>query len=284
MRIAAIVAGAALVLLLGAMQILGSVAVRGTAQPGAWVRFVPERFARRVDALDTDLPLPPALRLVLARHALDRGDLALAARDVARMAPSRDRFVLAGDLAEARHDTAAAVAAYMAAGDLAGVQTAVDAQTARGNVAGALELERAAIARLRDDRTQADALAEAYFHLGLLQETQAYAYPVGTPERHANELLAVGAYARASALAPLSLRYLIALGNQQLNLNAIAAAQHSFAHARDVDPTSAEPLVGLADAALRGGDLAAARAYYERARALDPASQSVRRLASRLAP
>jgi len=273
---------AALVAALGFVQGLASVALRGDALPGSWVRLVPAPLAARVDALDPALPLPEALRIVLARHDLERGDAALAARNVARLSPSRDRLVLEGLLAEARHEPAAAVADYLAAGDLGRVQAAIDGLAARGDLAGALALERAAIARLSGDRTQADALAEAQFRLGELLQARAYRLRPGTAAFRAAEESALEAYLRATALAPLSLRYLLALGNQQLNLAQIGAAERSFARARDVDPTSAEPLAGLADAALRRGERGAARAYLERARALAPSSPAVLRVQRRL--
>jgi tetratricopeptide (TPR) repeat protein len=275
---------AALVGLLGVAQVLGSVALRADARPGSWVRLVPASFAARVDALDPALPVPETLRIVLTRRDIERGDVLLAARNVARLRPSRDRLVLQGELAEARREPGVAVAAYLAAGDVARVQTAIDGLAARGDLAGALALERAALARLANDRTQADALAEADFHLGLLLQARAYRAPAGAVSDRADEQRALDAYARATQLAPLSLRYLLALGNQQLNVADIGAAERSFARARDVDPTSAEPLAGLADAALRRGDRAAARAYLERARALAPASPAVLRVQRRLGP
>jgi len=281
-RIAVVALVAATIFALGILQCLGSVAVRASAERGAWVGFVPPSIGRRVDALETALPLPEALRIVLARHALERGDLDLAARDIARVRSSRDRLALEGGLAEARHDPTAAIAAYLAAGDLAGVRDAVEARVRGGNIDGALALQGAVIVRLQGERTQADALAEAYFELGVLQQTQAYGFYVETPQRRASEVLALHAYLRAVALAPLSLRYLIALGNQQLNLGQLPAASRNFARAHEIDPTSAEPLAGLADAALRRGDTATARSYFTRARALAPSSSALLRLARRL--
>jgi tetratricopeptide (TPR) repeat protein len=273
---------AALVVVLGVLQFLGSVAVRSSAQGAAWVGLVPASVAARVDALDTAWPLPQALRLVLARHDLERGELGLAEANIAYLHPSRDRFALEGRLAEARHDDGAAVSAFLQGGDLSDLLGVADGRARRGDLPGAIMLERAAIVRLQGDRTQADALAEAYLHLGMLEQARAYEYAAGTQERQDRERRALVAYTHAAALAPLSIRYVIALGNQQLNLGRISAAVRSFARAREIDPTSAEPLAGLADAALRSHDVAAARAYYARARALDPSSPAVHRLAPRV--
>ena len=280
--IAIALALALVVVVLGAMQALSSIALRDDARSWAWPHAVPPSVAARVDRLDPARALPETLRLVLAREALARGDDVDAEAHVARLSPSRDRLALVGELADARGDATAAVRAYLDAGDLSGVERHVATLVAGGRVADALALQRAVVTRLSDERGQADTLAEAYFQLGRIEETQAYALAVGADARHRHEMLAGGAYGRAVALAPLEERYLIAFGNQQLNLDDIAGAERAFERAHDVDPTSAEPLAGLGDAAFSRDDATAARTYLARARALDPASDAVRNLAREL--
>jgi tetratricopeptide (TPR) repeat protein len=282
MRLLAGIAIAALVLALAGVQLLSSIALRGSAERGAWVQFVPPRVAGWVDRLPPGAPLPPALGLVLARNALAAGDLTLAERDIARLSPSRDRSALAGRLAEARGDSTAAVADYLAAGDLAGLERRIAELVGAGRIPAALDLQRAAIAKLQGDRTQADALAHAYFALGRLEETAAYALAVGSPERHARELDSRDAYRNAVALAPLDESNVLAYANQLLNVGELDAAKRTFGRARDLDPASAEPLAGLGEIALRQGRPARARAYLLRARAIDPSSNAVRRLAHEL--
>ena len=282
MRILAAVVLACLCIALGAVQALSSIALRAAAQPGAWSGFVPAELSARVDRLGPAVPLPPELHLVLAREALARGDVSLAERDAAGLPASRDRLVLEGGIAEARGDSNAAVRAYLQADDLSGLEHHIDELVTAGRVVEAVALERVLIARLAADRTQVDALAQAYFDLGRSEETRAYQIPVGQSERHAHEVAAGDAYAHALALAPLEERYLLAFGNQQLNLADLPAAERTFERARDVDPTSAEPLAGLGDVAFRQGDAAGARSYLARARALDPGSAAVRTLALKL--
>jgi tetratricopeptide (TPR) repeat protein len=284
MRALAAVLGLLLAVAFGAVQAVSSIALRGEGQGGAWPRFVPEALAERVDRIGPTVPLPAALRLVLGREALARGDAGLAALDAAALPPSRDRLALEGGIAEARGDSAAAVRAYLAAGDLSALQAAVDGLVRAGRIPDALALEHAAVDRLAADRTQIDALAQAYFDLGGLEETQAYQFAVGTAVRHDHERAAGDAYAKALALAPFDERYLIAYANQELNLGEIASAERVFERARDADPTSAEPVAGLGDAAFRRGDAAAARAELARARAIDPASAAVARLAKEIGP
>ncbi|GAC1304379.1 MAG: hypothetical protein NVSMB21_04780 [Vulcanimicrobiaceae bacterium] len=263
---------------LGLIQALSSVALRERAR-GAWIDLVPAPIADAVDRLDPALPLPDALRLVFARAALDARDLARVRAETARLHPSPDRFALEAALALARGDTDAALEAYLAAGDLAGFEARVDGLAASGRTVAALVLQRRMIARLARDRTQADVLAEAAFDLGRLEEQRAYAFAVGSAERHRYELRALDAYLAASRAAPLAERYLLALGNQQLNLARLDAAVATFERAREADPTSADPIAGLGDAAARRGDARAARVFLARARALDGRSPAVERLA-----
>ncbi len=273
---------AALVAVLGCIQVLSSIALRATAQRGSWVQLVPPGVAARVDRLLPGPPLPPALGLVLARNALAAGDLPLAERDIARLPPSRDRTALAGRLAEARGDTAVAVRDYLAADDLAGLERRVGELERAGQLAAALDLQQAAVAKLQTDRTQADALAHAYFALGRLQETASYALAVGSAPRHAHELEARDAYGHAVALAPLDENYILAYANQLLNVGELESAKRAFGRARDVDPASAEPVAGLGEVALREGSAARARSYLVRAQALDASSDAVHRLAREL--
>jgi HPt (histidine-containing phosphotransfer) domain-containing protein len=273
----AAVAVSLVVAVLGAVQASSAIALRASAQRGAWPTFVPGDIAAVVERLGPSVPLPSVLRLVLARQALARGDFATADVDLGLLAPSRDRLALAGGLADARGDASGALRAY-----LADVERAVETLEARGRIAEALALQEDLVRRLAADPTQIDALAQADFDLGRLQETQAYQFGVGTAVRHAHELAGAAAYAHAVDLAPFEERYLIAFANQEINLRDFKAAGRAFERARDADPTSVEPVAGLGAVALADGDVAFARACLERARTLDPASAATHRLANAL--
>lgn len=270
---------ASVVVIFAVIQGLSGIALHRDATFGSWTTVVPASVTNAVDTLDPALPIPPALRLVLARQALASHDLARAGAHVARLPPSRDRFSLDAALASARGDRAGAVVALLAAGDLVGLEARVDELAGERRFAEALALERATIERLRTDPTQVDALAEASFRLGRLEERQAYAIVRGGAERHVHESRALDAYAVAARLSPLSQQNLLAYGNQQLNVGDLAGAVRTFERARDADPTSADAVIGLGDAALRRGDRVAARAYLARARAIDPTSTALARLA-----
>jgi tetratricopeptide (TPR) repeat protein len=272
--------GVVLVLVLGSLQIVSSLALRDAAQAGSWVAVVPKATAAHVDELDGRWPLPPALRLVLARHALAGGEVALAERQIALLPASRDRTGLIGAVAERRGDTAGAVRAFLDAGDIAGLQRRIAALERSGDVAAALGLQRSMIERLRRDRSQTAALSESYYRLGLLEQSASYRLPVAT--RHASQVRALGAYEQAIAVAPFAQRYLIAAANQELGLGEFARAQTYLERAREADPTSVDAVAGLGDLAHRRGRDDEARAYLERARRMDPNAPAVRLLAHTL--
>jgi len=267
---------------LATIQFCASVTVRAHARPFSWMRHMPPQVDAAVDRLGLRLPLPETLRLVAAREALARGDTPRGEALAAALPASNDRLALAGDVAQARGDARSAARAYLAAGDLDDLEDRVAVLAERGDLASALTLQTEAIGRLGADRTQAEALAQAYLQLGLLRQALAYRYAVGSAERWANALRAERAYARAVAIAPLDERYLLALGNQRLNLGNLAAAEGTFVRARDANPNGAAALTGLGEVALRRGDRTTARAYLARARSLDANSDAVRRFAAEL--
>ncbi len=142
-------------------------------------------------------------------------------------------------------------------------------------------LPRQVVARLARDPTEPDALAEAWWKLGLAEQMDGYHhYPIDS--RRPWVARAMGDYEHAVALAPLSERYLIAAGSQEINLPTTPPPKAYFERARDADPTSAQAWAGLAEVALRGGDLATARADLARARRLGPALPLVERLGEQL--
>ena len=117
----------AIAVALGAVQIVSSIALRGSAEPGSWVRLVPETLALRVERIDPAFPLPAPVRLVLAQRAIDENDPARAEAELAKVPESRDRLALEGRLAQARGDAAGAVRAYLAADDLEDIELQVGA-------------------------------------------------------------------------------------------------------------------------------------------------------------
>jgi tetratricopeptide (TPR) repeat protein len=283
MAVRALAAGMAAVLVLafGFEQALAGIALRDDARRPAWVRYVPAGVAARVDGLNPALPLPAALRLVLARRALAAGNFELVAGHVARLPASRDRAELSGALAEHRGDPAAALRDFLEAGDLDGIEHRVEALAASGRGDEALALQRSAIARATGDPAQTGNVPEAYYRLGLLE--QRLAYQIQDPgARTGPQQQSLADYRKAVELAPLEERYLIAAGNEEINVGDLDAASTFFQRARDSDPSSADALTGFGDIALRRGDTAEAKTFLAQARRLNPNSSAVQRLAHKL--
>ena len=279
--VATFVAAVALVALAG-LQLVATLVLSGFARPDSFPARLPSGLGDRLaDAVD-ERRLPGALRLVLARQAVANGDLALAERRVLALDPSWDRASLEGQIAELRGDHRGAVRNFLAAGDLAGLEREEQVVEGSGNIAGAVALQREIVWRLESDRTQPDALAEAWWRLGLVEETEAYHQPLSPKARDPFAQRSLDAYEHAVALAPLSEKYLIAAGSQELNLGRVASAQTYFERARDVDPTSAQAWVGLGEVALYRGDRATAIRYLARARRIDSTLPAVQRLDAKL--
>ncbi len=270
------------VALLGGLQLLASVALRDRAQAGSWVTLLSSQETAGLSASARRLPLPPVLRLAFAREAFASGDYLSAAHDLASLRGSPDALALRAALERARGDGDAAARDDLAAGDFEAFAEDLDRLAATGRLERALELARAAVARLSLDRTEPDSLAQAQYGLGILEEARAQTYPSGSARRRRHAEAAAAAYAAAVELGPLDERYLLAAGNQALNLGSWNDAAATFGRAAALDPTSADPIASMGDLAYRRGDRAAARSYLARARALDPRSAAVTRLAAKL--
>jgi tetratricopeptide (TPR) repeat protein len=244
------------------------------------VRLVPAALADRVAGIGPDVPLPAPLRIVLARDALSAGDVAVAERQIAALPASRDRAELEAFVAERRGDDAAAVSGFLDAGDAGDLERLIVAEQNARHVDAALGLQNAMIERLRGERFASSALPEAYYRLGLLQQAQAYRVPVGAREPYERRSLA--SYKSAIALAPFAERYLVAAGNEELNLGEYDRAERYFRRAHDVDPTSVDAITGFGDLACRRHEPQQARAALATALKMNAEAPSVKRLAAEL--
>jgi tetratricopeptide (TPR) repeat protein len=283
MRLSVALACALAILMLGAYQAIASVALHERATRASLWQAESAILLPAVAHIEPSAWQPQALRRVLASAAIERGDLALARRFVDRLAEGSDRDAMLGMLAQARGDDATAVRAFLAAGDLRAIGARVDALAASGHLDAAVALQNDVVVRLEATHAQTDTLAEALYRTGVLAQQRAYDERDASA-RAAQQAMSVGSYARALKLAPLEERYRIALANEYLNTNDLAAARVEFERLHDLDPTSVEAFTGLADAAIRARDVASARRYLAQARALAPDSPAVAHMAEKLAP
>lgn len=263
---------ASLVFLTAALALvqLGSDAIFSKAGTAASLpAHLSPAFGKRVYGAIARIAPAPYVNAMLARAELDEGDLSAAERHARALPPSARRDDLLGRIAHARGDHAAAQRYFIAADDVFAIGEEVET-LARRNPAEAYRVERLFVRRLERTATHPDALAEAYWRLGVL------ASQLGRPA------LAMTHYARAVNLSPLSAKYLIAAGFQAYDLHDDAAARTDFARAIAVDPSSADAYAGAGMTALRFGDRAAAERYAARSRASDPHSHALRTLESLL--
>jgi hypothetical protein len=201
---------------------------------------------------------------MLSYAALARGDLADARLHEARLPDSATRWELLAQIDSAAGDDAGAQANFVRAADDAAVQRAVD-RLAASRPSAAYRLERQYQRRLEASATHPDAVAESYWHLGLLATMQARRRPA---ERARWMAIGLRDYRRAVALAPLSEKYLLAAASQALYIRDLTTARQYFQRGVDVDPASADGYAGLAVVAQRTGDQSAARRYAQRSDAL----------------
>ncbi|HEY9179777.1 MAG TPA: hypothetical protein VIO32_03595 [Candidatus Baltobacteraceae bacterium] len=208
---------------------------------------------------------PPFVDGMLARAALDRGDLAHAQRYAQRLPASAKRDDLLAEIAQARGDDAAAQHYFVRAGDIEAIDRAVSALRMH-DPQKAYGLESALKDRLAQSGTHPDAVAEAYWRLGRIawQESK--------------RELGMQQYMQAIALSPLSEKYLISGGFAAYDLHDDDAALRYFARALSVDPASADADAGAGMALLAQGDRAGAVRYEQRARSANPRSHALHTL------
>lgn len=217
----------------------------------------------------------PFVEAMLARAALEEGDIDAAGRHVQRMPPSVARDALAARVALARGDHQGAITEFLAALDIKELQREVDRLRASGHLAEAYQLENATRGRLAGSGTHPDAVAESYWRSGVLARMLAAQDPA---RRDAWLRIALEDYRQAFSLAPWSGKYWLEAGTQALVLGELKEARVYYERAVAVDPGMADAYAGLGVLALKDGDRKTALRYASRSRSIDPQSTMLRRL------
>ncbi len=209
----------------------------------------------------------PFVEGMLARAAFASGHFDEARRQAARLPNSSMREEFLGRIAQAQGNDAAAQAHFLAGADFFAIQDDIDRLAARSPVA-AYALQLKLKNRLEALKTHPDAVAESYWHLGQLSTSRADRAPAATRA----QLMRAGMrdYRTAVALAPLSEKYLLAAGTQELSIGETPGARGYFARMLDVNPASADAYAGLGLVALKQGHRASAQRYAERSASIDP--------------
>lgn len=239
---------------LGAIQ-LGSDAVFASAgEPVSLPAHLPQNLGPAIYRQAARVAQPPFVDSMLARAALDRGDVLQAQTYAQRLPDSTRRDELLAQIASVRGDQADAQRSFIRAGDIETIDRIVDGLAPR-DPAAAYRLEAQLKDRLQQSGTHPDAVAEAYWRMGRIawQESR--------------RELGMQQYMQAIALSPLSEKYLISGGFAAYELRDDARALRYFSRALNVDPASADAYAGAGMTLLRQGDRAGALRYAQRARA-----------------
>jgi hypothetical protein len=261
-----IVVLAALAFGLGFVQAASDAVFSRVAAPVSLPALIPAAWGASAYAAIEKVAPAPYVAAMLANAALARHDLQLAQSYARRLPESPAQAELLGQIAQARGNQAEASRYFVAANDVFAIRREVN-RMASHDLAGAYELELRLKDRLERTATHPDALADAYWGLGRLATQRGYMDP---PNRRAWFEEGMRDYAAAVKLAPLTERYLIAAGSQELNLDEPARARAFFKRAVDGNPASADAYAGLGVAAFRLGDLPAAQQYERLSRSYDP--------------
>lgn len=260
---------AALLFALGAVQLGSDAIFARAAVPGSLPAAIAPITGVAIYRALASIAPAPYTNDMLARAALDRGDLA-AAQTYAQLLPASGvRSELLARVAQARGNDAAAQRLFLNAGDFAAIDAHVT-QLSHHDTQAAYALESLLKTRLEKDGTHPDEVAEAYWRLGVLAAQQ---HRAGA---------AMMNYEKALALSPISGKYLVSAGFQNYELHRWLEAQRDFQRAISVDPRSADAYAGAGMTALATGDRAAAQMYAARGSAIDPSAHAIKTLLSQL--
>jgi tetratricopeptide (TPR) repeat protein len=244
------------------VQIASDAIYSQAATPRSFPAQLQPAFGERIYGTIAQVAPAPYVNATLAHAALQRHDLRGAQRYAKALPPSAQRDDLLGRIASARGDHLQAQRYFIAADDVFAVGDEVDA-LAKRDPAAAYRVEERFAKRLQQSATHPDALADAYWRLGVL------ASKLGHPAD------AMTQYTRAVGLSPLSSKYLISAGFQAYDLRDNTAAQAYFQRAIAADPGSADAYAGAGMTALRMGDRASAQKFAARSRRYDPQSHAL---------
>lgn len=236
-------ATAVVAMLLGGVQ-LASMAMYGDlAHPPAFPALLPPALGVALGRAFAAPPAPAFARAAYAQALLHRGDPAAAAI-VDGLPDGPASAELRGQLAEARHTPAAALRWYARARDFERAQRLIDAYDDAPDLPQAIRFETELVGALSAD-ADAGGRARALWRLGQLTAAQGFA---DAAERAVLARRALTFYERALEIAPNDETYLLAAGEQALELGDKAAAAAYYRRALDAVPNSADARAGLARA------------------------------------
>ena len=181
------------------------------------------------------------LAVTAAEEHPDTAAISRAESAVTTLADDRDTEALQARLALLRHDDARAFQEALASRSMPIIDGLIDASMRQDRIAEAIARCERVIAAVRNQPTEREVAADAYWRLGVLENlaaSRANPYP--------HRLRARDAFERGVALTPFSGRALLSAAYAEFALGDLSRAHDRFAEALDADPTDAEAVVGLA--------------------------------------
>lgn len=265
------------VVALGFIQVASDAFAHRAAAAGTFPQRVSVRLGWRVYRVLDRLAPAAYVETTLAQDALARGDFDAAQRNALRLPASPIRDDLLARIAQMRGESLLALEYFLAAPDPEAVQAFVEARAVHDPAQG-YELERLLEARLALSSTHPDAVAEAYWRMGMLANREAWLQVSGSTKQLDWLRHGLRDFESAVNISPLSEQYVMAAANQEDLIGSRRSAEELFRRASAIDPESADAIAGLGVIALESGDRTKAELYLQQARAVDPRSLMVRAL------
>ena len=239
--------GAVIAVLLGALgciQLASDAFAASAAAPASLPAHIPIGMGLRVYAFLDRVTPAPYVESTLAAYELQRGSTAAAERYALRLPPNAVRNELLGRIALARGNRVLAFEYFFAAPDVAALQSEV-MQDARKDPQAAYGVERRIRERLIALQTHPDAVAEAYWTLGVLASECADRLSPANRRRALWLRRGLRDETNAAELSPLSEKYALSAGTTAAELGDVDVARRWFRRVLEIDPGSIQGLAGI---------------------------------------
>jgi tetratricopeptide (TPR) repeat protein len=237
-RAIAAVLVAALLLAFGIIQAASDSLNATVAVPQSLPHEIPPAFGLRIYRVLDRIAPSVFVETTLAHYELEHGDLGAALRYAVRLPPIAERNELLGRIALADGDRVLALEYFFAAPDIAALQREV-AGIAKRDPPAAYAYEVRVLERLAVMRTHPDAVAEAYYTMGVLASEAGYCFAPRSTARDSWMRRGLRDALAAARLAPLSEKYLLEVAAVELNLGNRVEARHWYERVLRIDPGSA---------------------------------------------
>lgn len=280
-----VVLGVCVALALAVYQMANMCALREVAAAGSPFTLISTSDSISVvhgltDRIHTNLEQRFLATIALSHleHSVDSIDLTRVQRSVDALPHTADDEALRARLAMLYGDRQTAFTIALNAHQMNIVNEQITSVVLHGDIARAIDLQHTVIGTLDGQPTQREALADAYWRLGALENLAEQQHKSGDHLRNARD-----AFEKNVLLTPFSGRALLSAGYAELALGNTVKSKQRFSQALASDPSSASAEVGLARVAIATHDRAEAQRTFTAAHRLAPQQDDVLRLARDIA-